>query len=152
MSTIMGQFKCITVKTNSLNYSPHVPTFIMLTSKTSIFHKILYNWKETFRGEKKKIEFAVSAQALMISAFYKVINWLYEGKKQVVLHRALQIEFSLLFYFFPFLSTLTSPSLRQCIPGKKNELLNDNLYAIVPSPLPQQISALAARVWQNGGE
>lgn len=43
LSTIMGQFKCITVKTNSLNYSLHVPAFIMLTSKTSIFHKILYN-------------------------------------------------------------------------------------------------------------
>lgn len=44
----------------------------------------------------------------MISAFYKVINWLYEGKKQVVLHKTLQIDFSYPF-FFPYLGTLIFP-------------------------------------------
>lgn len=51
MSTLMEQFKCITVKIKSLKY---VSTFLMLTSKTSLFHKILYNW-ETFKAEKKKL-------------------------------------------------------------------------------------------------
>jgi len=40
MSTLMEQFKCITVKINSVKY---VSTFLMLTSKTLLFHKILYN-------------------------------------------------------------------------------------------------------------
>lgn len=77
-------------------------------ARHQFFIKYCITEKETFKGEKK-IEFAVSAQAPMISAFYKVINWLYEGKKQVVLHRALQIKFSLLFYYFPSLSTLIFP-------------------------------------------
>ena len=93
-------------------------------ARHQFFIKYCVTEKETFKGEEK-IEFAVSTQALMILAFYKVINWLCEGKKQVVLHTALQIEFSLLFYLFIFffLKHLDFPhSLRHCTYGKKNDL------------------------------
>lgn len=90
-------------------------------ARHQFFIKYCITEKEAFKREK--IEFSVSAQALMISAFYKVINWLYGGKKQVALHRAIQIEFSLLFYFLFFLNHLDFfSSLRYCIRRKKNEL------------------------------
>ena len=53
-------------------------------ARHQFFIKYCIAEKETFKGEEK-IEFAVSTQAVMISAFYKVINWLYKRKKQVVL-------------------------------------------------------------------
>lgn len=120
------------------------------------FIKYCITEKETFKGEKK-IEFTVSAQALMISAFYRVINWLCEGKKQVVLHQAVQIQllllFIYLFFFVPFPKHLDfSTCLRHCLYGKKNELAAWQSLYYCAFILPQQIPMLAAHMWQNGLE
>ena len=120
-------------------------------AKHQFFIKYCITEKETFKGEEK-IEFSVLAQALMILAFYKVINWLYEGK-QVVLHRALQIEFSLLLYIFPSLSTLIfPPPWSTAYMARRASWLHDKVHTIGPSLLPQQMPVLAAHMWQHGLE
>lgn len=87
LSTIMGQFKCITVKTNSLNI-PCLPQHSSCwLERHQFFIKYRITEGETFKGEGK-IEFAVSARALMIMAFHKVISGLGDWKRQASLGRA----------------------------------------------------------------
>lgn len=91
-------------------------------ARHQFFIKYCITEKETFKREKK----LNSLFQLRLWWFWHFVRWLTDcmgGKKQVVLHRAIQIEFSLLFYIFFFLNHLDFfPSLRHCICHKKNEL------------------------------
>lgn len=120
-------------------------------ARHQFFIKYCIAEKETFKGEEK-IEFAVSTQALMISAFYKVINWLYKRKKQVVLQKSTGWVLSTVL-LFSFLKHLNFP-LPEALHAWQEEWVRCMTKSVlfVPLLLPRQIPVWQPTCGKNGLE